>query len=161
MKSLFKNITLDKLFFWGILIKSFIGFWEFLGGAFLAVSGQRIVNSLGIFLTNKTTDADPDDFVWDYLLKITNNITHSAEVFTAIYLMFHGALNILLSVALAKKKIGWYPFILFLLFLFFVYEIYRVFLHHSLFVLALSIFDAIFIGVVFLEYRRQKKHAHA
>ena len=158
MKPIFTKATVDKLFFWGILIKSFIGFWEILAGAFFAISGQKIVNALGLYLAKQGTADDSDDFLLMYLQKITNDFTHNIQLFAAFYLMFHGLMNILLSVTLAKKKIAWYPAIISLLSLFVVYEAYRFFLNHSIIILGLIIFDIAFITIIVLEYRKGKKH---
>jgi uncharacterized membrane protein len=157
MKNIFNNKLIDNIFDLGILIKSFFGFFEVLAGIVFAISGRLIVNNLIVALTQQEVSEDPSDYVANYLIKAANNFSAGTHIFAVVYLIFHGAVNIFLAVALLKNKIWAFPWAIFGFGLFMIYQTYRYYHNHSLPLLLLTIFDAFVILIIFLEYRKKIK----
>lgn len=157
MKSIFKNTKIiDKLFEIGIWIKAVFGFFEILGGMLFAFSGQVIVDNILIYFAQQEIADDSGDLISNYLVKFANNFSFNTQIFAVAYLLFHGAVNILLVVFLTKNKIWFFPWAIGLLSSFVVYQVYRYFHTYSLTLLFLIMFDCIFLSVVWLEYKKKK-----
>ena len=155
MKNIFDRKLLDETFEIGILIKSFVGFFEILAGLLLATSGRLIINNLIIILTQQETLEDPKDFFANYLINASKSLTGDPNIFAIVYLIFHGVVNIFLAIFLLKGKLWAYPTAIGLFSLFLIYQIYRCFHTHSLLLLLLTIFDAFVVVLIFLEYKKK------
>lgn len=155
MKRIFKKL-IDNAFELGVLAKFLIGFFETMTGIFLAVSGKVLVNNIIIALTQQEISEDPKDFIANFLINAGRDLTSSAHLFAVIYLIFHGIVNIFLSVSLLKNKIWAYPWAIFGFSTFVIYQIFRYFHTYSPFLLVLTVFDIFIISVISLEYRNKK-----
>jgi len=144
---------IDKIFEIGILIKSFFGFFEILAGFILAISGRLSINNLIIALTQQEILPDPNDFFANYLISFFTG----GHTFAIIYLIFHGAVNIFLAIALLKNKIWFYPWAAAGFGVFIIYQVFRYFHTYSLLLLFLSIFDFFIVSVILLEYKNKNK----
>jgi uncharacterized membrane protein len=102
---------------------------------------------------------DADDIIANYLVKTATSLSQDGRFFAVAYLLFHGAVNIILSVALIKEKVKTYPTIIGLLCIFIVYQVYKYFHTYSWALLFLIFFDMFFMAVIWLEYRKHKKGA--
>jgi uncharacterized membrane protein len=74
-------------------------------------------------------------------------------------LVFHGAVNIFLAVALLKNKMWAYPWAISGFCLFAIYQIFRYFHTYSLLLLILTIFDIFIISLVWMEYKNNLKRS--
>ena len=155
MKSILSRKLIDRLFELGVLIKSFFGFFEILAGVVFAVSGRLVVNNLILSLTQQEISEDPSDFLTNFLIKTVNNYSAGSYIFAVIYLIFHGAVNMSLAVALLRNKIWAYPWAIAGFSMFIIYQIYRYFHTHSLMLLSLTVFDIFVVFIVWLEYKRR------
>ena len=79
---------LDRLFEVGVLIKAFFGFFEILGGIFLAISGGKIINNFIIFITQQEIIDDPNDVIANYLIRLTTEFSLGTEIFVISYFLF-------------------------------------------------------------------------
>lgn len=147
---------LDKIFEIGILIKSFFGFFEVLGGIFFAFSGQKIINNSLIYLTQSEVAEDPNDLFTNYLIKFGNSIALAPQVFAVVYLILHGVINIWLAISISKGKRKVYPVAMSVFSVFIIYQLYKYFNSHSLSLLLLTLFDMFFVYVIYLEYKKNK-----
>ena len=147
----------DEGFEIGVILKAVIGFFEVSAGMLLAISGKIIVNNLILILTQQEISEDPKDIFANYLIKALKNLSGDMHMFAIIYLIFHGVLNIFLSIFLLKGKHWAYPVAIGLFSMFLIYQAYKCFYSHSLLLLALTIFDAFVILFIFLEYRKKYK----
>ncbi len=148
---------LDRLFEVGVLIKAFFGFFEILGGIFLAISGGKIINNFIIFITQQEIIDDPNDVIANYLIRLTTDFSLGTQIFAISYLLFHGIVNIFLAIVLLKDKLWAYPLAISLLTGFIAYQIYRYFHSFSPILLFLIIFDLLVVLIIWLEYKRHKK----
>ena len=79
-------------------------------------------------------------------------------LFGAIYLLTHGAVKVVLVIALLLDKLWAYPWMIGFLTLFIGYQLYRIALHPTTGLIALTIFDAVILALTAREYRRQRQH---
>jgi len=149
---------IDKTFDIGILIKSIFGLFEILVGIVLAISGRIIVDNLVTALTQQEISEDPKDFISNILINTANNYSAGSHIFAIVYLIFHGAVNIYLAVALVKKKTWAYHSALTGFGIFILYQIYRYIHTHSPLLLLLTLFDIFIVVMIFLEYRGKTKN---
>lgn len=155
MANIFNKNVIDKIFDVGVSIKSFFGFFEILAGIVLATSGRLVVNNLIIALTQQEISEDPNDFIANYLIIAGNSISSGIHIFPIVYLIFHGVLNIFLAVALLRNKFWAYPWAMGAFSLFMVYQVFRYFHTHFSLLLFLTVFDAVIVSVIWMEYRRE------
>lgn len=148
---------IDKLFEIGVWIKAVFGFFEILGGMLFALSGQMIVDNIIIYFAQQEIMEDPNDLLANYLIKFANDFSFNTQIFAVAYLLFHGAVNILLVVFLLKNKIWFFPWAIGLLGGFVIYQVYRYFHTYSPLLLLIIMFDIFFISIVWLEYKKKKR----
>lgn len=156
MKIFFSKL-IDEGFEIGILLKFLHGFFEILVGIFLATPGRLVTDNLIIVLTRAEIAEDPNDLIANYLIKLSNNISNSVNLFAVFYLVFHGIINTALAIALLKNKMWAYPLSIAIFSLFIIYQVYRYFYTHSLLLLLLTVFDIFVVVIIFLEYKRKFK----
>ena len=156
MKKLF-NKLIDETFDVGILLKFLHGFFEILGGLFLASPGRQITDNVIVALTRGEIAEDQKDFIANYLIKISSQVSGNVNFFAVFYLIFHGIVNAGLAIALLKNKLWAYPLAIVTFIIFTVYQIYRYSYTYSLSLLLLTLFDVFLVVVVYLEYKKKLK----
>ncbi|MDO8740802.1 MAG: DUF2127 domain-containing protein [Candidatus Woesearchaeota archaeon] len=149
-----KGKFLYKIFEWGVLIKAVYGFFEILGGILLSISGQKVIDNILILITRQEIIEDPNDFVANYLIGLSNDFSIGTQVFAVLFLIFHGVVNILLAVSLLKKRVKAFPVAMSIFCVFIVYQLYRYFHTYSLLLLFLTFFDILIVFIVWLEYKK-------
>ena len=153
MKINFRKI-IDGGFDIGILLKFIHGFSEILSGIFLVTPWRAITNNAIFVLTREEIAEDPHDIVANYLVGLGNSISGGINLFAVFYLLFHGAVNTAIAIALFKKKLWAYPVAIVIFGLFIIYQAYRYFYTHSFTLLILTVVDIIIVVFVALEYRK-------
>lgn len=146
---------IDETFEVGVLIKLIFGFLETAAGVVLAFSGKLMINNFFINMAQQEVSEDPKDIFVNYLLKVSSNFFADVHVFAVVYLIFHGVVNIFLGYFLLKEKIWAYPMAIGLFFPFLIYQVYRYFHTHSLLLIFLSVFDALVMWIIYLEYKKK------
>ena len=154
MKISFKKL-IDKAFEIGILIKSLFGIFEILAGAVFAISGKLIINNIIIAFTEQEIINDPGDVISNYLVSALHSFSAGSYLFTVIYLIFHGIINLFLGISLLKNKIWAYPWAVAGFGAFIIYQTYRYFHTYSPMLLILTIFDIFVVLIILLEYKRK------
>lgn len=139
----------------GVLIKSFIGVFELLGGVLFAFSGDLVANNFIIYMAQQEVAEDPNDFIATHVISAANDLQPNANIFPVIYLISHGIINILLSMALFRNKMWAFPLAIFGFGFFIVYQIYRYLHTYSLALLALTLFDIFLLVFVWLQYKNR------
>jgi len=147
---------IDKIFEIAILIKSFAGLFEVLAGVAIALGGKLVINNIIIEFAQQEVAEDPGDIFANFLIKATSDFTAGSYLFAVIYLLFHGAVNLLLVLALMKNKAWGYHWAIVGFSSFAIYQAYRYFHTHSPMLLVLILFDIFFISVIIVEYRRMR-----
>ena len=148
---------LDHLFAIGIIGKGINGPAELIGGLLLLFVTPESIHDLVAVLTRGELSEDPNDLVARYLLHTANGLTGSAVIFGAIYLLVHGAVKIVLVIALLLNKLWAYPCMIAVLLIFIGYQLYRIALQPSAALVVLTAFDVLIVTLTWLEYRRQRQ----
>ncbi len=147
---------LHEFFQISVLLKGLHGAVELLGGFLvLAISGQAFEHMIA-FLTEGEFFEDRNDFLTNMLV---GGIEHLAagRTFAILYLLSHGLINLLLAVGLWKKQLWSYHAALLALTTFTAYQLYRLSIHYSHWMLFLTVFDLVLIGLTYYEYSENKK----
>ena len=149
---------LDRLFQIGIIGKGLDGAAELLGGILLLLTSADRLRHLAGVLTQGELSEDPHDLIATHLLHSADTLTGGAVRFGAIYLLAHGAVKVVLVIALLLDKFWAYPWMIGVLSLFIGYQLYRIALHPSAGLIALTTFDVFVLALTAREYRRRRQH---
>ena len=149
---------LDWLFEIGIIGKGLDGAAELLGGLLLLWATPDRIRHLAVVLTQGELSEDPHDLIATRILHSADGLTGGAVRFGAIYLLAHGAVKVVLVIALLLDKFWAYPWMIGVLSLFIGYQLYRIALHPSAGLIALTTFDVFVLALTAREYRRRRQH---
>jgi uncharacterized membrane protein len=147
---------LDRVFEIGIIAKGLNGAVELLGGLLLLFVSPAWIHHIAVLLTRVELSEDPHDFIATHLLHTTNGLTGHAVLFGAVYLLTHGAVKVVLVVALLLNKLWAYPLAIVVLLLFIVYQLYRISFDPTAGLIALTIFDVVIVLLTWREFRVQR-----
>jgi uncharacterized membrane protein len=151
---------LDRVFEIGIIAKGLDGVVELVGGLLLLFVNPGGIHHLAAVITQGELSEDPHDVIAHYILHTANGLTGSAIFFGAIYLLAHGAVKVVLVIALLLNKLWAYPCLIVVLLIFIGYQLYRIALDPSAGLIALTVFDAVIVTLTWREYRRQRLIPH-
>jgi uncharacterized membrane protein len=147
---------LHRLFELSILIKGIDGVLELLAGIVLFFISSREITGIVHFLFRY--DFDADDIINGFVLNITQNLTHSTQMFGAFYLLVNGIIKIAIVLALWSEKPIIFPIAGFILGIVTVFGIVR-FLHSlSPLLFFFILLDIVIIILLYYEYKRLKKN---
>lgn len=111
------------------------------------------------FFTKDELGEDSRDFIAQYLIKTTSNLSFSGQQFAALYLLSHGVIKFLMVWGLYKRKLWAYPASIVVFSIFIVYQMYRYAYTHSIWLILFSLFDIAVIWLTLHEYSRVKLKA--
>jgi uncharacterized membrane protein len=149
--------ALDKTFKIGLVLKGLDGILEVVGGILLLFLSPHAIEHIARTLTAHELSEDPHDLIARYLLHTASHLTTSTTLFGAIYLLSHGAAKIVLVVLVLLDKLWAYPWLIVLLLAFIAYQLYRItFVHFSVGLAALTVFDAVLVWLTWREYQSKK-----
>ena len=148
-----REATIRRIFRWSLILKAIDSVIEMAGGAVLYVIPSGLIVALANWLTRSELLEDPRDF-------LANMIMHSAEVLSmsqkaaaAIYLISHGAIKLFLVIMVLRDRAAWaYPAFMIALTLLIAYQSYQIALSHSLWMIVLTVFDALILVLTWHEY---------
>jgi uncharacterized membrane protein len=130
---------------------------EIIGGvALAAVSPAFILRAVALLTQNELAE-NPRDVIANYFLHAASHLSLSGQRFAAAYLFSHGIIKIGLVWALLKHKLWAYPLSIIVFGAFIVYQLYRFSFTHAPGLIALSLFDLVVIGLIYLELRALKQ----
>jgi uncharacterized membrane protein len=138
----------------GIVLKAIGGVIEIISGIGLLFISPVQIHQLVTYLTQAELLEDPHDFLATHLSQWSAHLGAHATLFGAIYLLSHGVLKIGVIVALLFKQRWAYPVALVVFSGFAVYQLYVAITKGSIGYYLLTIYDAIVIYLVWLEYRK-------
>ena len=151
--------ALDKTFKIGLILKGLDGILEVVGGLLLLFLSPAAIEHIVRTLTAHELSEDPHDLIARYLLHSTSHLSAGITLFGAIYLLSHGAAKIVLVGLVLRDKLWAYPWLIVLLLAFIGYQIYRIaWVHFSVGLTALTIFDAALVWLTWREYRSKRAH---
>ena len=146
---------LDQTFEVGIILKGLDGVLEVIGGLLLLVVSPATIDRIVTNLTQHELSEDPHDVVATHLLRTAHGLTGPAVLFGAVYLLAHGLVKVILVTALLKNQLWAYPWTIAFLGIFIAYQLYRLSFQPSVWLTALTIFDAVIAWLTYREYRKQ------
>lgn len=156
MEKVITEKRIHETFEISILLKGLHSVIEIIGGFLILFTTKASIVSLVTFLTDKELGEDPRDFLAQYLINTTNNLSMSGQQFAAFYLLSHGVIKFFVIWGLYKKKMWAYPTSLVVFTLFILYQLYRYTFTHSIWLLLFTAFDVIVILLTIHEWRRVK-----
>jgi uncharacterized membrane protein len=117
---------LDKVFWVGLALKGLDGLLEVVGGVLLLLVSPRQIGTVTRILTQHELSEDPHDFIATNLVHVATELTLSASLFGAVYLLLHGMVKIVLVWAILRDRLWAYPWMIGFLLVFIAYQVYRI-----------------------------------
>ena len=148
-----ETTLLDRTFRVSLILKGLDGVLELIGGILLLVVTPKQIGDLVRFLTQHELAQDPHDFLANSLVHLSSNLSGSATLFGAIYLLLHGLVKIVLVWAVLKDKLWAYPWMIAFLLVFIIYQGYRIAVAFSWGLVLLTAFDIFIVWITAREYR--------
>jgi uncharacterized membrane protein len=148
---------MDRVFEIGIIAKGLNGAVELLGGLLLLFVSPEWIRHLAVSITRVELSEDPHDFIATHLLHTTSGLTGNAILFGSVYLLTHGAVKVVLVIALLLNKLWAYPWLIGVLLVFIGYQLYRISLDPTAGLIALTVFDVVIVLLTWREYRVQRR----
>ena len=148
---------LDRVFQIGIILKGLNGLAELVGGLLLLFATPGSIRRLAVVLTQGELSEDPHDIIARHLLHTASGLSGSAVLFGAVYLLLHGAVKVVLVIALLLNRLWAYPCMIVVLLIFIGYQLYRIALQPSAGLVLLTAFDVVIVALTWREYRRQRR----
>ena len=139
----------------GITLKAFDGVLEIVGGIWLWLILPSAMNSVIRVIVEHELSRDPHDFIAIHLLRTSEMLLSGNRLFASTYLLSHGAVKVVLVVALWMNAQWAYPLTIFVFGAFSTYQIYRYTHTHSIVLLLLTIFDVAIIYLTLMEWRER------
>jgi uncharacterized membrane protein len=143
----------------GVGLKGLDGALEIIGGLLLLTISPPHVSRLILLVTQHELSEDPHDLVAGYLVTLSKGLTAGGQLFGAAYLLTHGITKLALVAALLRRRLWAYPTAIGIFGLFAAYQVYRYTFTHSLYLILLTILDAVVIWLTWLEYTKVKAEA--
>lgn len=158
MRQFAKAEIREVLFRVSILLKGLNAAFEIAGGIALLFISPRLITHWIELLTRGEFAEGAGDFVSNYLRHAASRISLGGQHFVVAYLLAHGVVKLFLVIALLRNKLWGYPAAMVVFGGFIGYQIYLLTLYGGVGLIALTIFDAIVILLIWLEYRAVKSH---
>lgn len=152
-----ESVLLHNSFKVAVLFKGIDGILEIIGAFLLLMVNQARLDKLVELFTQHELAEDKSDFLANLILKASQDFSVGSQYFAFIYLLSHGVVKVFLVAMLLRKKLWAYPLTEAFLVLFIVYQVYRFTYSHSMWLVALTIFDIAIIFLTWLEYERIKE----
>ena len=114
------------------------------------------MNRFVLAVLHQELSEDPQDFVATHLVRASQYFAGSGKYFASLYLLSHGAVKLVLVIALLRNKLWAYPLMIVMLAAFVCYQLYRFALSHSVLMILLTLFDIVVIFLTSLEYGKQR-----
>ena len=142
-----------------VLLKGAHALLELASGLAVSLfSPTSVLHAVGR-LTSTELLEDPHDVVANWLLGWAATFSMGEQTFYAVYLLSHGAVKLVLVLALLHRQRWAYPASMTVLGAFMAYQLYRFAHTHGVGLLLLTAFDAAVVWLVWLEYRAVRSGA--
>ena len=147
---------LDRVFWISLVLKGADGVLELIGGGLLLVLKPTQIAAIVQVLTQHELSEDPKDLIANALVRAAASLDASATLFGAIYLLLHGAVKVVLVVAVLRDRLWAYPWLMGFLIVFIGYQVYDMVVNYTWGMLALTLFDVFIVALTAREYRLHK-----
>lgn len=152
--------ALDRAFWIALVLKGLDGVLELIGGGVLLFVTPRQIGGLAGILTQHELSEDPHDLIANALLHFTGGLTGGATLFGAVYLLLHGAVKIVLVLAILMNRLWAYPWLIAFLSVFILYQCYQLAIGFTWGMTGLTVFDLVIVLLTLREYRLRRHPAH-
>jgi uncharacterized membrane protein len=150
---------IDRLFRVALWLKGLDGLLEIAAGiAIMFVPISRIEGSLREIALRELGEGE-HAFIAHTILRLDRVIDPHMQLFAVIYLIGHGAVKVLLSIAVLRRYYALYPAAIGFLLLFIGYQTYRVGFNHSPVLAALTVFDVVVVYLIWVEWHKPREIA--
>ncbi|MEO5813326.1 MAG: DUF2127 domain-containing protein [Rhodanobacter sp.] len=139
----------------GIVLKGLDGLCEMVAGGILLLVTRPELLGVAHWLTWQELIEDPDDFIANHLLVLTQKLSIGSWHFAGAYLLGHGLIKVGLVLGLWRGARWAYPTAMALLTAFIAYQCYRWLQHASLFLALLTLVDAVIVLLIGIEWHRR------
>ncbi len=139
-----------------IALKFIDGILEVFASLLLSIFTSQVIASIVQIIFAHELANDPNDFIANYLIQTSLNISNNAQLFAAIFLLIHGLIKIILSLGLWYEKVKFYPISAFVLTALIIYQTYRFTHTHSIILFLLTLIDILIVILIWVEYTRLK-----
>jgi uncharacterized membrane protein len=129
---------------------------ETISGILLLKIDPQTINRLLIGVLDQELSRSPHDFFATHLFRAAVRLAGNGRPFASAYLISHGAVKLVLVIALLKNQLWAYPLMIVTLGVFICYQSYRFTLTHSAAMAVLALFDLIVLLLTWFEYREQR-----
>ncbi len=136
-----------------LVLKGLFAASELAGGVLLWMIGTEAIVALVERMTFRELTADPADWVATRAVEMAHGFSVETKDFYAAYLAVHGIVKLALVFGLWREYRWAFPAAVAALAMFIAYQLHRYAANHSPALLALSLFDAIMIWLIWREYR--------
>jgi uncharacterized membrane protein len=151
----------DWTFEVGLILKGLDGVLELLGGVLLLLVSRQKLVGWSVALTQHELSEDPKDFLATHLVDLAHHLSASVQVFAAAYLISHGAVKVVLVVAVLREKLWAYPWLIGFLLVFIGYQVYRFVLEPGWGLVLLTAFDLLIVWLTWHEYGKRRERARS
>lgn len=141
-----------------LLLKALHSLLEIAGGLVIFFINKSYIVGIILSFTQEELSEDPNDFIAHYLINNSNDFLITSQHFIALYLLSHGIIKLFLITGLLRKKLWAYPASIIVFSLFIIYQVYKYYHVPSVWLLVLTLLDAIIIFLTIHEYKYIKKH---
>jgi uncharacterized membrane protein len=150
---------LDRTFRVILIFKGLDGVLELVGGVLLLLVSPQQIGAMARVLTQHELSQDPHDLIANALVRSTSNLSASASLFGAVYLLLHGLVKVVLVWAVLQDRLWAYPWMIAFLLVFIIYQVYKILVSFSWGLALLTAFDIFIVWLTWREYRRHKARA--
>ena len=150
-----QETSIRRLFKVSVLLKAANALLEIIGGTSLLFTGE--ITKVVARMIQREFLEDPRDFVATIAQRYLPYFSEHSQSFAAFYLLSHGVIKIFLAVGLLRNKLWAYPAAIVFFILFILYQVYRYTYTQSPFLILLTVFDLIVVGLTWHEYKIVKK----
>ena len=150
---LFSDRNLHLAFRISLIVKALDALIEMAGGVAAYFTTRHFLVGVVKSIVQGELSEDPRDFVANYLLHSAQHFSISAQHFTSLYLLSHGAVKLWLVVGLLRSKLWYYPTAIIVFTAFVAYQLYRFTFTHSPWLLLLTVVDVVVIVLSWHEYK--------
>jgi len=145
--------TLHTVFEVSLLGKAALAVLEIAGGIAAFLVPQAAVLRLAQRIAHEELVDGRRDFIVHHLSQWAQGFSISTRHFAALYLLSHGVIKLWLIIGLLQGKRSYYPIAIAVFGAFIVYQLYRFHYTHSIWLIVITILDALVIGLAWYEYR--------
>jgi len=151
------NKIIHETFLVGVILKGINAALEIITAVGLFfLTPNRLMRAVSA-LTARELLEDPQDKIANFLLHFAPSFSLDARFFVLIYLLSHGLIKLGLVVALLKRQLWAYPAAIAVFGAFMAYQVYRYTYTHSVWLLVLTVFDAMVVAFTWLEWGNLKR----